>query len=399
MKSIPHFIGSGRLLWLLPVLLGGMAAKAAFSQPIKTKLKNVLVLEHGTGPGHRASSDHFNEGLRDMGLTHGFTVKVLAQNANLVAEFSPDSLAKYQVVILNNNDGVHRFITGTARKNFEAFVENGGGLLVSHAASAFIDGWPWIDSVLVQKFYGPHQTAGPSADLHHDAEGLIPDTETRGIAKDLTAPKGFIDSFYQFKASPRGQPGVTILLTVDESSSNINFQSPMVGDHPVAWAKTVVKGRVVHTCLGHSFAERGHNAYTQKDNYLNKFIFTSIRYAAGDFLGCMDDRYAEYSPDATKSDPTQCLTQMPTRLALNAVKSRNGMPMVFQDRTRSLLQVDFFSSGHNALTISDINGKSVYQKVGSGQVRYIVPIPKKRGIYLVKAVAEGMITTHRVTVL
>lgn len=386
-------------LMIIPVLVCLFAVNEAFAQPRPSKLKSVLVLEHGTGAGHRASSDDFNAALRDMGTVHGFTVNVLAQTVNLDAEFSAANLAKYQVVVLSNNDGVHRFIAGAARTRFEAFVENGGGLLVSHAGSAFIDSWPWINSALVQRFYGPHQTNGPSADLHHDAEGSEIGTETRGIAKDLTAPTGFKDSFYQFQSSPRDSAGVTVLLTVDEKSSTTPFMSPMGADHPVAWAKTVGKGRVVSNCLGHSFGNQGHNAYTQKENYLKKFTYTSIRYAAGDFLGCMDNKYEEFNPDATKSDVTQCKTMMATLIRFNKDEQRTGLPLVSRSGTDALVHVEFFKPGPNAIIITDVNGKRVFHKTGSGQAIHSVPIPKRSGIYIVKARSGGKVSTHRVTVL
>jgi hypothetical protein len=235
--------------------------------------------------------------------------------------------------------------------------------------------------------------------LKHDAEGLETGTETRGIAKDLTAPTGFKDSFYQFQASPRDSTGVTVLLTVDERSSTAPFISPMGLDHPVAWTKTVGKGRVVSNCLGHSFGYNEHNAYTQKANYLKNFTYTSIRYAAGDFIGCMDNRFAEYNPDATKSDAAQCKTPSTALVRFNNDRNQSELPLVSQNETGALVNVEFFKQGPNAITITDVTGKRVYQKTGSGQARYAVPTPRKSGIYIVKARSGGKVSTHRVTVL
>lgn len=295
--------------------------------------------------------------------------------------------------------GVHRFIQGAARNDFETYVEKGGGLLAIHSASAFISEWPWIDSVLVQKFYGPHQAFGPAADLQQDAEGLGTGTEARGIAKDLTAPDGFIDAFIQFQATPRGTPDVTVLLTVDEASSTAVFQYPMGLDHPVAWVKTVGKGRVVHNSLGYSFANRPHNAYTQKGNYLTKFTYTSLRYAAGDFLGCMDDAFAEFNPDATKSDPSQCATPATALLRFNKESKPGTAPMVSQAENGTLVNVEFFKPGHNSITITDVAGNRVYLKTGYGRALHSVPVPKRSGIYVVKAESGGKVSTQRVTVL
>jgi type 1 glutamine amidotransferase len=392
-----RFIKTGLLLF--PMLIGGVAAKEAIAQTKKTNLKSVMVLEHGTSDGHRQSSNDLNATLRDLGTANGFMVKVLAQSVNLDVEFSAENLAKHQVVVFSNNDGINKFITGTARNNFQTYVENGGGLLAVHASSAFVSGWTWIDNALVQKFYGPHQANGPSADLKQDAEGLKTDSETRGILKDFTAaPNSFRDEYYQFETSPRGKPGVTILLTVAENTSTISFQSPMGADHPVTWAKTVGKGRVVHNSLGHSFGG-GHNTYTQKTNYLKNFTYTSLRYAAGDFTGCMNKKFEEFSPDAIKSDSTQCKTPSIALLQFNKDAKQNGLPLISRNETGALVDVEFFNQGPNAITITDVTGKRVYQKTGSGQARYAVPTPRKSGIYIVKAKSAGKVSSHRVTVL
>lgn len=391
------FIKTGLLL--LPILVGGVVTNEAFAQTKPTKLKSIMVLEHGTSGGHRASSDDLNAILRDLGTTNGFTVKVLAQSVNLDVEFSAANLANYQVVILSNNDGVHRFIAGTARNNFQTYVENGGGLLAVHASSAFIEQWTWLDNALVAKFQGPHQSNGPSADLKQDAEGSKTETEARGIVKDLTAPLGFRDEFYQFNANnPRGKTGVSVLLTVVEATSTAPFSSPMGADHPVTWIKTVGKGRVVHNSLGHSFGG-GHNVYTQKTNYLKNFTYTSLRYAAGDFLGCMNTNYTEFHADYTKSDSTACKTLKTTSVVFNNDAKHSGLPLVSQNENGSLVRVEFLKEGPNAITITDISGKRVFQKTGSGKETYSVPTPRKSGIYIVKAMAGGKVSTHRVTVL
>ena len=393
-KSI--LIKSGMLL--LSILNGSMASEAATAQPKQSRLKSVMVLEHSAGTGYRASCDHLNALLHEHGIAHGFTVNVLTLDANLDFEFSPENLAKYQAVILAYNDGVHRFIAGAARNNFEKYVENGGGLLAVHSASAFIEGWPWMDSVLVQKFYGPWQN-WPAADLKQDAEGLKLDSETRGIAKDLTAPDGFKDAFYQFQANPRGKPGVTVLVTVDEQSSTSPFSNAMGTDHPVVWAKTVGKGRVVHNSLGFSSEARNLNAYTQKENYLGNLTYNTLRYAAGDFIGCMDSAFAEFNPDATKSDPSQCATPATALLRFKEGSKQNLSPMVFQNGSGAMVNVEFTMPGPHSITVVDVAGNQIYRKTGSGRTLHSVPFPGRSGIYIVKAKAGGKLTTHRVTTL
>ncbi len=378
--------------------LGSQEAQAQ-TEAKKTNLKSVMVLEHGTGPGHRASSDHLNAILRDLGTTHGFTVKVLSQSVDLNVEFSAQNLATYQVVILSNNDGVHRFIQNTARNNFQAYVENGGGLLAVHAASAFIDGWSWIDNALVAKFYGPHQSSGPAADLRQDPEASKDNSQTAGIVKGLTAPAAFIDEYYQFQSNvhPRGKTGVTILLTVQENTSNIAFQSPMGADHPVAWSKPVGKGRVVHNSLGHSFGERGHNVYTQKSNYLKNFTYNALRFAAGDFIGCMDSTFVEYNPEATQNDQSMCETVSLSRISIKNADSRSKSFSQFVNKEP--IKVEITAKGRNHVAIVDMAGKTIESHQGNGPKTYSLVAPDKPGFYMVKVNAGGEIKTQRITVL
>lgn len=382
----------------LAVVMGG-AAHALAQAPTKTNLKKILVLDNTrTQGGHIESRRDLNAALKELGGEKGFTVTIIGQDdaaSKIAAEFSAASLANYQAVLFNNNDGVHEQLNATERSNFESYVRNGGGFIPVHAASAGISNWPWITHVLVESFYGPHGSNMPTANVAHDAEGTKDGTETRGIFKGLTAPSAFLDEYYSFRASPRGRAGVTILLTVDERSFSKKVDGPMGSDHPVVWAKTEGKGRVVHMSMGHSWSTN--NVFTAKNSYLKKFLYGALRYVSGDFTGCTDNGYLEYNSDATRSDPAACVNPKP--VSIGASGNGKARTLVYRQEGEPGIRIRFQSVGAHDLALLDVAGRAVDRRSGAGPSEYSLPVPSQAGIYTVVARAGGAETRHRLALL
>jgi type 1 glutamine amidotransferase len=380
----------------------GISSGMLHAAETKTKLMKILVLDKSQygANGHMESRRDLNNALKELGKEKGFTVKIIGQDDNastISTEFSAANLATYQAVLFSNNDGVHAQLSSSDKTNFENYVKNGGGFIPIHAASASISNWPWITSMLVESFYGPHGNNQPTANVMHDAEGNKDGTESKGIFKGLTAPLAFLDEYYSFRTSPRGKAGVTILLTIDEKSLNKTLDGAMGNDHPVVWSKTEGKGRVLHFSMGHSWSTN--NVYTAKNNYLKNFMYSSLRYVAGDFLGCMDSQSQNYNPEATKNNPADCELSSIHRVTFSSDASGSGSPIVSQDSRGYGVRVGFYSPGPHELTLVDMAGHTVYKKEGRGQALESVPHPSKPGLYVLKAKAEGHVTTRRVTVL
>ena len=379
------------------LLCGAVSTQA--QAPVKTNLKKVLVLDKSQGGanGHKESRVDLNKALEELGTANGFTVTTIGQSdpaSKISTEFSVANLATYQAVIFSNNDGVHAQLDATSKANLEAYVKAGGGLIPIHAASAFISNWAWLTNMLVESFFGPHGSNQPTANMAHDPDGNKDGTETKGIYKGLTAPLAFLDEYYSFQATPRGKTGVTVLLTVDEKSFSKTVQGPMGTDHPVVWAKTEGKGRVVHFSVGHSWSTN--NVYTAKSSYLKNFLYGNLRYAAGDFVGCTDNTYEEYKPDATKSDAAACVKKLSTSLV--RADGKDTQPLISRDAGQ-LVRVDLRGAGSHSVTILDVSGRVVQTKTGMGASTYSLPIPAQSGIYTVVAKSAGETTRYRVTVL
>lgn len=390
-------MGKAAILCVGAILAGTAGAHA--QAPVKTKLKKILVLDKSQGGanGHLESRRDLNAALKALGTEKGFTVTIIGQDdpaSKISSEFSVTSLATYQAVLFSNNDGVHAQLDATDKANFEAYVKNGGGFLPIHAASAFISNWAWVTNAMVEGFYGPHGSNQPTANVNHDPEGNKDATETKGIFKGLTAPLAFLDEYYSFRASPRGKTGVTILLTVDESTFSKTVNGPMGTDHPVVWSKTEGKGRVVHLSMGHSWSTN--NVYAAKNAYLKNFLYGSLRYAAGDFIGCTNNTFKEYNPDATKSDPAACLVPVTTMLRPDG---KDAQPLISREAGKQLIRVDLRDAGTHTVTMLDIAGRLVQSKQGKGPASYSLAVPSQSGIYTVLAKSGGKSTRYRVTVL
>ncbi|MEO7423773.1 MAG: ThuA domain-containing protein [Fibrobacteria bacterium] len=378
----------------------GPIGLAQAAPPSVTNLKKILVLDKSQGGvnGHLESRRDFNKALQGLAADKGFSITYIGQNdpATLIAsEFSPEKLATYQAVLFCYNDGVDAQLDSRSKTNIETYVENGGGLLPIHSAQDFVTNWPWYTRSLVQSFYGPHGTNQPQANVAHDSEGTREGTETKGIFRGLTAPDGFLDEFYSFRTSPRDSADVTILLTVDERSFTRTINAPMGDDHPVMWTKTVGKGRVVNFSLGHSWSTS--NVYTEKNSYLTRMLYATLRYLVGDFTGCTDNAFLEYNPDATRSAPDACKQSNPVSLA--DPDGSRPRPLIFREAGKPFVTVSFRHAGPHEVLMVDVSGRVVQARKGAGPSVYSLSIPAQSGIYTVVAKSGGQASRYRVTVL
>ncbi len=384
---------------LLPLLLTAFAVGLHAQAPAFTHLKRILVLDKSQGgaTGHMESRRDLNLALAQLAAEMGFEVVTLGQQetgARVAREFSDSGLARYQAVIFSNNDGVDAQLSAASKAAFEAYVRGGGGFVAMHAASAFIGNWPFMTEALVQLFYGPFEFGGAKGNLGHDSDGLREETETRGILAGLAAPAGYADEFYGFRQSPRGEPGVAILVTVGEKPFDpAGIRQSMGADHPLVWAKRVGKGRAVGNSLGHSLASL--NVYAQQGGYLKALVYRTLRYAAGDFTGCADPGYAEYNPDATKADSGACRTRLADGLARRPLRPGPGASIGMAD---GALRIAFEGASAHGFVLAGIDGTILERRNGRGPALYSPALPRRPGLYGVTAFGEGRAVPRLVAV-
>jgi uncharacterized protein len=209
---------------------------------------------------------------------HGWSA-VVTDNA---AVFSPQTLARFKVIVWNNTSG--DVLTTEQRAAFKAYMENGGGFVGIHGAGGDPKyRWDWyVDTLIGAQFIG--HPLGPQIqqatlrieDPTHPAMRGLGDTWTRR------------DEWYSFASNPRDR-GMHVLATVDESTYSPEMsllfmhKSLRMGDHPIVWTHCVGKGRAFYSALGHS-----PSAYSEPEHV--KMLAGAILWAAGlDGAPCSHD--------------------------------------------------------------------------------------------------------------
>lgn len=182
-------------------------------------------------------------------------------------------LDRYDVLILNNSNELVKLLDESHRKKVQKWYEAGGGIVALHAALVHQKEWKWLSEL-----------AG--CDFNSDSEFLEAKVVVDPANKDHPTVKGFGDSFV-YKAdwtnhdrSVTGQPGVNVLLRVDEKSYEpvrdyfMKRDGKAMGDdHPIAWTNTLNDGRFFYT-------ELGHDVRSLETKFGRQHIAEAIRWAA-----------------------------------------------------------------------------------------------------------------------
>lgn len=235
----------------------------------------ILLYTYSTGYRH-ASIPEGISAIRALGTANGFTVDVKGSEQNArgsycanrpamsdAANFTAENLAKYAaVVFLNTTTAAETSLVDDAGKAaFEAYIRAGGGFVGIHAAADAEYGWDFYHELLGATFlgHGPLVTSSlRMEDAVHPATSALPNPWSR------------FDEWYDFTQNPR--PTTHVLINLDETTYP-NNPYPM-GDHPIAWCKTVGAGRSIYTGLGHTAESFG-------DTRVRQHLLGAILYAAG----------------------------------------------------------------------------------------------------------------------
>ena len=181
---------------------------------------------------------------------------------------SPDykpAFANYNVVVINEGFGANPWPKAT-EEAFEAYMQDGGGMVSYHAAD---NAWPkwkaYNEMTAIGGWAGRNEKSGPYLYMNKDGEVIrdtkpgkggshgrqtefeitVRDTE-HPITKGL--PKTFLhgpDEMYAFLRGPA--QNVTILATAHSDRKNRGSGH----EEPMLMAVTWGKGRIFHTVLGH----------------------------------------------------------------------------------------------------------------------------------------------------
>jgi type 1 glutamine amidotransferase len=169
-------------------------------------------------------------------------------------------LAEVEVVVFLSTSG--EILDEAQQDALESFVRAGGGFVGLHAAADTEYEWPFYAELLGARFES-HPPDVQSARIvvevaEHPATDFLPEIWQRA------------DEWYDFDRNPR-ESGARVLLTLDESS----YEGGKHGaDHPIAWSRTVGRGRSFYTALGHTEASWSEPLFA-------RHVEGALRWAAG----------------------------------------------------------------------------------------------------------------------
>ena len=188
-----------------------------------------------------------NRWLVLQGDKHGIVMDVTEHWRDL----QPESLAKYDVLLLNNANAIHEVIPRQQQLAVEKWFKAGHGMVGLHAALVRQQQWKWLTEL-------------GGCDFDSDSEFVKAKLVVDPAAKDHPTVKGQPAEFWyeadwsNHTRSVTELPGFQVVLRVDESTYDPvrDFFKELGGkamgeDHPIAWTNTSQGGRFYYTELGH----------------------------------------------------------------------------------------------------------------------------------------------------
>ena len=191
----------------------------------------VLVFTKTAGFRH-GSIDEGVEMFRRLAQEHRFAI-VHSEDAHV---FSGTGLEPFDAVVFLNTTG--DILDGQQESAFERWLRGGGGWLGIHAASDTEYDWAFYAQV-VGAFFAGHPPV-------QQADIIVADA-AHPATSHLDSPWHRTDEWYNFRNQPEG---VRVLLRLDPSSYTGSTMDP----HPIAWCRTIDRGRALYTALGHTRA-------------------------------------------------------------------------------------------------------------------------------------------------
>lgn len=175
------------------------------------------------------------------------------------AVFQDAILARFRVVVWLCTSGAP--LDPDQRRALRGWIEGGGGFVGIHAA---LDGshssWQWYEKEVVGAGFTGHP-------IEHQTATVTVERPDHPAMLGAGASWEHLDEWYSFARSVRGDPGVDVLASVDESTYDQQFrllwidQSLSMGDHPVIWTRPLGGGRAFLSALGHRASAYGDPNY------------------------------------------------------------------------------------------------------------------------------------------
>jgi uncharacterized protein len=165
--------------------------------------------------------------------------------------FNAEQLKQFKVVIFNNSTG--RVLNDEQQAALGQYVEGGGALMGIHGAGDNSHHWPWYETNLLGTRFSHHSLNPHLQKTEVHVETAVDVTLTH----NLPSTWAHEDEWYVFFSQPQGVKVVSY-INGDKIIPNGNLlwmndkDFGMGKYHPVAWYRSVGKGKTFYTSMGHS---------------------------------------------------------------------------------------------------------------------------------------------------
>jgi len=247
------------LIVILGVLMAGFIYKVKNGFPVsyETKppaldipvnLKKVLLFSKATGFRHGESIEAGQKVFAELARKHNWFL--LSTDEGGI--FNKEQMKRFDVIIFNNSTG--RVLNDEQQTLVEQYVEHGGTLVGIHGAGDDSHHWDWYEKNLLGAKFSHH----PLAPQLQEAEVTLNAVPDSLLVAGLPSVWTRTDEWYVFFENPRNK-GFNIVYSIDGDkiipNGNMLWMKDknfgMGKDHPVAWYKSVGRGRTFYTSIGH----------------------------------------------------------------------------------------------------------------------------------------------------
>lgn len=207
----------------------------------------ILLFSKTTGFRHGESIDASKPVFSEMGRRNGWFVYETEEGG----VFNPEQLKKFKAVIFNNSTG--RVLNDEQQQALGQYVEAGGALLGIHGSGDNSHHWPWYETNLLGTQFSHHPLSPQLQKTDVQVQTAVDSTLTRNLPQSWAHE----DEWYVFLSQPKGMkvvsyingekiiPNGNLLWIRDKNFGMGNY-------HPVAWYRTVGKGKTFYTSMGHT---------------------------------------------------------------------------------------------------------------------------------------------------
>lgn len=180
--------------------------------------------------------------------------------------FTEENLAQYSAVIFLSTTG--DVLDIAQQRDFERYIQSGGGYVGIHAAADTEYDWPWYGRLV-----GAYFTSHPNDP--NILEGKMDIVNHTHSSTSCFEQESWVrsDEFYNFKKIYHGtEDGIIPLIQIDETS----YEGGTNGDfHPMSWYHDYDGGRAFYTNFGHTDETFSEDLFVQH-------LTGGIEYAIGD---------------------------------------------------------------------------------------------------------------------